>query len=45
MKLIAGLIDKALQNRSKEAALDAIKAEVKVLCAAFPFYKSRVVSA
>ncbi|MCC6502466.1 MAG: serine hydroxymethyltransferase [Deltaproteobacteria bacterium] len=45
MKLIAGFIDKALQNRSNEAALDAIKAEVKVLCAAFPFYKSKVVSA
>ena len=45
MKLIAGFIDSALQNRSNEAALEAIKAEVKVLCAAFPFYKSKVVSA
>ena len=45
MKLIAGFIDRALQNRSNEAALDAIKAEVKVLCASFPLYKSRLASA
>ena len=42
MKVIASFIDRALQNRSNEAALDTIKAEVKVLCAAFPFYKSRL---
>ena len=42
MKLIAGFIDRALQNRGSEAALEAIKAEVKDLCVRFPFYKTKL---
>ena len=37
--------DGAVFAEKKDARYDAIKAEVKVLCAAFPFYKSKVVSA
>ena len=42
MKLIAGFIDRALQNRGSEAALEVIKAEVKDLCVRFPFYKTKL---
>ena len=44
MKLIAGFIDRALQNRGSEAALEVIKAEVKDLCVRFPFYKTKLAS-
>ena len=40
MKLIAGFIDRAVQARSDDAKLGAIKAEVRELCARFPFYKA-----
>ena len=42
MSIIAGLIDRALKQRSDETALAAIKAEVKELCSRFPFYTSRL---
>lgn len=38
MKIIAGLIDRAIENKDNEAALNSIKNEVKELCTAFPFY-------
>ena len=38
MKVIAGLIDRAIENRTDEAKLIAIKGEVKALCERFPFY-------
>jgi len=38
MKAIAVLIDRALKNRGDEGALGSIKAEVRELCARFPFY-------
>lgn len=41
MKTIAGLIDRAIENKDNEAALNSIKNEVKELCAAFPFYYKR----
>ncbi|MBI5599592.1 MAG: serine hydroxymethyltransferase [Deltaproteobacteria bacterium] len=42
MKLIAALIDRAVENRTDEAALEKIKFEVRELCARFPFYKERL---
>ncbi|MBI5453013.1 MAG: serine hydroxymethyltransferase [Deltaproteobacteria bacterium] len=38
MKAIAGLIDRAIKARADESKLTEIKAEVKELCARFPFY-------
>jgi glycine hydroxymethyltransferase len=40
MDIIAGFIDRALQNRSNESELAKIKAEVKVLCQKFPLYSN-----
>lgn len=40
MDIIAGLIDRAIQNRSNESELAKIKAEVKVLCQKFPLYNN-----
>ncbi|MBI5587565.1 MAG: serine hydroxymethyltransferase [Deltaproteobacteria bacterium] len=45
MKTIAGFIDRALKNRADEAALAAIKNEVRALCEKFPFYKDLVKAA
>ncbi len=42
MKSIAGLVDRAIQKRADDAALAAIKSEVRDLCARFPFYKNRL---
>ena len=42
MKVIAGFIDNAIKNRSDEAKLSSIKADVKKLCERFPFYKNRL---
>jgi len=39
MKVVAGLIDRAIKNRADETALEGIKNEVKELCKKFPFYK------
>ncbi len=39
MRVIAGLIDRALKSRTDEAALSKIKNEVRELCERFPFYK------
>ncbi len=39
MKQIAALIERAIKARADEAALSAIKGDVRTLCAAFPFYK------
>lgn len=41
MKTIAGLIERAIENKDNEAALNLIKNEVKELCTAFPFYYKR----
>ena len=38
MRRIAGLIGKTLRERADEPALDAVRAEVRELCAAFPPY-------
>ncbi|MBI5562342.1 MAG: serine hydroxymethyltransferase [Deltaproteobacteria bacterium] len=38
MRIIAGLIDRAVTGRADEAALAVIKNEVRGLCARFPFY-------
>ncbi len=38
MKMIASLIDRAIKARADESKLSEIKAEVKELCARFPFY-------
>lgn len=45
MRTIAGLIDRAIKNRADEVALSKIKAEVKELCARFPFYSDLVKAA
>ena len=42
MKVIAGLVDRAVQKRADDAGLAAIKSEVRELCARFPFYKKRL---
>ncbi len=42
MKVVAGLIQRALEKRNDEAALDGIKAEVRDLCSKFPLYKGRL---
>ncbi|MBW7957023.1 MAG: serine hydroxymethyltransferase [Deltaproteobacteria bacterium] len=42
MKVIAGFIQRALEKRSDDAALEGIKAEVKELCSRFPLYKGRM---
>ncbi len=42
MKLIAEFIDKAIEARSDDAALEKVKGEVKELCMGFPFYKERL---
>lgn len=42
MKTIAGLVDRALEKRADDAALETIKSEVRELCARFPFYKNRL---
>ncbi len=42
MRIIAGLIDRALKKKTDEPALVSIKNEVKELCGKFPFYKKLV---
>ncbi|MEK6760163.1 MAG: serine hydroxymethyltransferase [Deltaproteobacteria bacterium] len=42
MKQVAGLVDRAIDKRADDAALVAIKSEVRELCARFPFYKNRL---
>jgi glycine hydroxymethyltransferase len=42
MVKIAELIDRAIESRADEDALDKIKEEVKELCLGFPFYKDRL---
>ncbi|WKZ32114.1 MAG: serine hydroxymethyltransferase [Thermodesulfobacteriota bacterium] len=42
MKVIAGFIQRALEKRNDDAALEGIKAEVKELCSRFPLYKNRL---
>lgn len=42
MKIIANLIDEAIKNRTDEAKLSSIKADVKKLCERFPLYKNRL---
>lgn len=42
MKIIANLIDEAIKNRTDEAKLSSIKADVKKLCQRFPLYKDRL---
>lgn len=42
MKLIAGWIHRALENRHKEDELKRIRAEVRELCHAFPLYRFHV---
>lgn len=42
MKVIGGLIDKAIKSRADEQALSKIKEEVKDLCRKFPLYKHRL---
>ncbi len=39
MDIIAGLIDKAIQNYENEDALETIRTEVRELCAKFPLYE------
>ena len=38
MKIIAGLIDRAIQSRADESKLASIKNDVRDLCVRFPFY-------
>lgn len=42
IKIVANLIDEAIKNRTDEAKLSSIKADVKKLCQGFPFYKDRL---
>ena len=42
MKVIASFIDRAIKARADETKLAGIKAEVKELCARFPFYAKRI---
>lgn len=42
MKTIAGLIDRAIENRENDDELVKIKGEVKELCLRFPFYGHRL---
>jgi len=42
MRVIGGLISRALGSVADEAALASVKAEVKALCAGFPLYGSRL---
>lgn len=42
MLVIAGLIDRAIQNRENDSELVKIKGEVKELCLKFPFYGNRL---
>lgn len=39
IKLIAGLIDEAVTNRSSSASLDRVKRQVSTLCRDFPIYR------
>jgi glycine hydroxymethyltransferase len=40
MELIAGFIDRAIQNKDNESELAKIKSEVNLLCQKFPLYKN-----
>jgi glycine hydroxymethyltransferase len=40
MQIIAGFIDRAIQNKDNESELAKIKAEVNLLCQKFPLYKN-----
>ena len=42
MKVIAGLIERAVKSADDEKALAKIKAEVRELCESFPFYADRL---
>ncbi len=42
MRLIAGLIDRAIEKRTDEEVLERIKNEVRDLCQSFPFYRDRL---
>ncbi len=45
MRVIAGFIDRGIENRGDETALAKIKDEVKELCDRFPFYGKRLKAA
>ena len=42
MKVIAGMIDRVLTNRTDEELLSKVKHEVRELCGNFPFYRDRL---
>ncbi len=42
MKVIAGMIDRVLSNRTDEELLAKVKQEVRELCESFPFYRHRL---
>lgn len=45
MRVIAGFIDRGIENRGDDTALAKIKDEVKELCVRFPFYGKRLKAA
>ncbi|MEE9591419.1 MAG: serine hydroxymethyltransferase, partial [Thermodesulfobacteriota bacterium] len=42
MKIIAGMMDEAIESRSDESRLSSIEGRVRELCARFPFYRNRL---
>jgi glycine hydroxymethyltransferase len=42
MKIIAGMMDEAIESRSDESRLSSIGGRVRELCERFPFYRNRL---
>ncbi|MEE8185994.1 MAG: serine hydroxymethyltransferase, partial [Thermodesulfobacteriota bacterium] len=42
MKIIAGMMDEAIESRSDESRLSSIEGRVRELCEGFPFYRNRL---